>query len=104
MEALNDICNPENFYTYEFPPPDMREGCETFIMDWEEVFEKEMQIRENNNEIENKICNEISKACKNVDVKNAPKTDNQIFVDGQPVPVGPDGKINLKGDEKTIEL
>lgn len=42
MEAMDDVCNPELYMTYEFPPPEMREGCEAFIMDWEEVIEKEL--------------------------------------------------------------
>lgn len=104
VEALDNICNPELYMTYEFPPPEMREGCEAFIMDWEEVFEKEMQRRQGNKEIEDIICNRISHACTNVNVKDAPRFDNQIFVDGQPVPVGEGGKINLKGDETNIEL
>ena len=61
---------------YEFPPPEMREGCEAFIMDWEEVFEKEMQARKGNHEVENRICYELSEACKNVNVKDAPRFDN----------------------------
>lgn len=73
---MDDICNPENYMVYEFPPPEMREGCEAFIMDWEEVIEKYLQIRENNDTIEDRICNKISKACRNVDVKNAPRFDN----------------------------
>lgn len=40
MEVLSEICNPELYMVYEFPPPEMREGCEAFIMDWEEVIEK----------------------------------------------------------------
>jgi len=36
MEYLSDVCNPEKYMIYEFPPPEMREGCEAFIMDWEE--------------------------------------------------------------------
>ena len=48
-----------------------------------------------NKEVEDKVCMYISKACKNVDVKNAPRFDNEIFVDGQPVPVGQDGKVDL---------
>ena len=104
VEALDTICSPDNYMIYEFPPPEMREGCEAFIMDWEEVIEKEMQIRDGNKDIENRICIELSKACKNVNVKDAPKMDNQIFVDGQPVPVGKDGKVSLSGNEKNIEL
>jgi hypothetical protein len=56
MEALDNICSPELFMVYEFPPPEMREGCEAFIMDWEEVVEKEMQLRQGNKEIETRVC------------------------------------------------
>ena len=76
VEALDDVCNPEHYMIYEFPPPEMREGCEAFIMDWEEVIEKELQLRQGNKEIEDKICNKISKACHNVNVKDAPRFDN----------------------------
>jgi hypothetical protein len=37
---MDNICNPELYMTYEFPPPEMKDGCEAFIMDWEEVIEK----------------------------------------------------------------
>lgn len=56
MEAMSDVCNPEYYMVYEFPPPEMREGCEAFIMDWEEVVEKELINRPNNDMIEEKIC------------------------------------------------
>jgi hypothetical protein len=56
MEAMSDVCNPEYYMIYEFPPPEMREGCEAFIMDWEEVVEKELINRPNNDMIEEKIC------------------------------------------------
>jgi hypothetical protein len=39
-----------------------------------------------------------------VDVKDAPRFDKEIFVDGQPVAVGEGGKVNLRGDEQHIEL
>lgn len=100
---MDDICNGENFMTYEFPPPEMREGCEAFIMDWEEVIEKELMERTGNKEVEDRVCNQISQACKNVDVKDAPRFDNEIFVDGQPVPVGKDGKVDL-GAKKSDDL
>ena len=53
---MDTVCNPELYMTYEFPPPEMREGCEAFIMDWEEVVEKELIARENNETIEDKVC------------------------------------------------
>jgi hypothetical protein len=62
MEAMDDVCNPEHYMTYEFPPPEKKEGCEVFIMDWEEVVEKELQTRPDNEVIEHKICHELSKA------------------------------------------
>lgn len=37
---MSGVCKPEQFMTYEFPPPEMREGCEAFIMDWEEELER----------------------------------------------------------------
>ena len=73
-------------------------------MDWEEVVEKELQRRDGNDGIEDKICMEISKACYNVNVKDAPRFDNQIFVDGQPVPVGQDGKVSLDGSSSNDDL
>jgi hypothetical protein len=103
MEYLSDVCNPEKYMIYEFPPPEMREGCEAFIMDWEEQIEKALIERQGNAEVENYVCNVLSKACKNVDVKNAPRFDNEIFVDGQPVPVGQDGKVDL-GAKKYDDL
>jgi hypothetical protein len=100
MEAMDNVCDPQLYMVYEFPPPEMREGCEAFIMDWEEVVEKELIARENNDSVEDKVCNQISKACLNVNVKDAPRFDNQVFVDGQPIKVGEDGKVNLKGNDQ----
>ena len=56
MDAMSDICNPENYMIYEFPPPEMREGCESFIMDWEEKVEKALINRIDNEGIEDIIC------------------------------------------------
>jgi len=104
MDVMSEICNPELYMIYEFPPPEMREGCEAFIMGWEEVVERELINRIGNKEIENKICLEITSACKNVNVRDAPKFDNQIFVDGQPVPVGEDGKVDLNAKKSSDDL
>ena len=79
---MTDICEPENYMIYEFPPPEMREGCEAFIMDWEEDIEKVLKERTDNKEVEQKVCYEISNACRGVNVKDAPKFDKEIFVDG----------------------
>jgi hypothetical protein len=56
MDALDNVCEPTKYMVYEFPPPDMREGCEAFIMDWERVVERELINRENNKDVEHKVC------------------------------------------------
>ena len=87
--------------TYEFPPPDMKEGCEAFIMDWERVIERALITRHDNKGVENYVCHQKSKACYNVDLKDVPRTDDQIFVDGQPVPIK-DGKANLGAQSEEL--
>eukprot|EP00343_Euplotes_focardii_P006065 CAMPEP_0205815674 /NCGR_PEP_ID=MMETSP0205-20121125/21576_1 /ASSEMBLY_ACC=CAM_ASM_000278 /TAXON_ID=36767 /ORGANISM="Euplotes focardii, Strain TN1" /LENGTH=37 /DNA_ID= /DNA_START= /DNA_END= /DNA_ORIENTATION= len=37
MDALDGICDPGKYFTYNHPPPEMKEGCEAVLMDWEEV-------------------------------------------------------------------
>ena len=78
IDAMSDVCNPELYMTYEFPPPDMREGCEAFIMDWEDEVEKALITRDSNKSsvLEQKVCYDISEACKNVNVKDAPRFDD----------------------------
>jgi hypothetical protein len=49
---MDNVCNPEKYMVYEFPPPEMKEGCEAFIMDWEEEVEKALINRESNKGIE----------------------------------------------------
>ncbi len=63
MDALSDICNPEIYMVYEFPPPEMREGCEAFIGDWDELIERELIRRTGNNEVEKRVCEVLTKAC-----------------------------------------
>jgi len=31
MDAMATICSQDNYNTYEYPPPDMRRGCEAFL-------------------------------------------------------------------------
>ncbi len=69
-------------------------------MDWERVIEKELINRADDSAVEQKVCHTISKACRNVNVKDAPKMDDQIFVDGQPVPVNKDGTVNIGKKEE----
>jgi len=56
MDAMSDICNQRHYNVYEYPPPDMRRGCEAFLNDWEEVVEDAMIARIGNHLIENELC------------------------------------------------
>lgn len=83
FDVLDDVCNPKHYYIYMFPPPEMKQGCEAFIMDWEEQLEKTLLNRETNAEVEKKICYEISEACTGVDVeKDTPRMPEEVWVDG----------------------
>jgi hypothetical protein len=69
------------------------------------VIEKQLINREDNKSVENKICVEITEACKNVDPKNAPRHDDHIMIDGQPVKMGPDGTVRMPdGSEQQEDL
>ena len=97
MDYLDHVCDPEKYYVYSHPPPEMREGCEAFINGWEEEVEKVLINRPDDKTPIDRLCTEITKACDNVDSTNVPSFDNQIFVDGQPKKIK-DGKI--AGDEE----
>ena len=82
FDVMSDVCDPKYYYIYMYPPPEMKEGCTAWIMDWEEEFEKVLLERDTNAEVEQKICYEISEACVGVNVEDAPKMPEEIWVDG----------------------
>ena len=84
MNYLEKACDPEKYYVYSHPPPEMREGCEAFLNGWEEDLEKVLINRPDDQTPIRKLCYEISKACDNVDPTNVKPFDDQIFIDGQP--------------------
>lgn len=53
---MADICQMKNFSVYEYPPPDMKKGCEGFMAGWAEEVEEALIARANNQEIEDYIC------------------------------------------------
>lgn len=65
----------------------MREGCEAFIAGWNDEIISSLTNRSNDEEPVQKLCYEISKACENVDPSNAPRMDNNIMVDGEPMDI-----------------
>eukprot|EP00828_Plagiopyla_frontata_P014771 TRINITY_DN1925_c0_g1_i4.p1 TRINITY_DN1925_c0_g1~~TRINITY_DN1925_c0_g1_i4.p1 ORF type:complete len:139 (-),score=53.64 TRINITY_DN1925_c0_g1_i4:18-434(-) len=52
---------------YEYPPPEMRKGCEAFYAAHYDVLERELIKRIDNDSIEERICVKVTKACKGVD-------------------------------------
>lgn len=99
FDYLENVCNPEKYYVYSHPPPEMREGCEAFVNGWEEKIEKVLVNRVNDERPVQELCYEITKACENVDPTNVKPFDDKIMVDGQPKSIK-DGQI--QGDEDDL--
>ena len=98
MDYMDSVCQPEKYYVYSHPPPEMKEGCEAFINGWEEQVEKVLINRPDDETPIQRLCYDISKACQNVDPTNVKAFDDQIMVDGQPKKIK-DGKISENDDE-----
>ena len=98
MDYLDRVCDPEKYYVYSHPPPDMRTGCEAFVLGWEQEIEKVLTNRKDDETPIRELCYEISKACLDVDPTNVPRFDDQIFIDGQPKKIK-DGKVAGEEDE-----
>ena len=76
---MSDICNPRYYSIYDFPPPDMRKGCEAFInvlscstysfsvslccyQGHEEIIERGLVERKGNADVEHYLCYTKTKA------------------------------------------
>ena len=99
MDYLDRVCDPEKYYVYSHPPPDMKTGCEAFVLGWEQEIEKVLTNRKDDQTPIRELCYEISKACVDVDPTNVPRFDDQIFIDGQPKKIK-DGKVD--GEEEDL--
>ena len=60
-DAWNDICNYKNFNVYEFPPPDMRNGCEKFVAEFEDEIIDGLVSRKGNDAVEHEVCYNVTK-------------------------------------------
>jgi hypothetical protein len=92
IDYMTDICNPEKYYVYSHPPPEMRTGCDAFVAGWDEEIERVLTNRDNDQKPIDQLCYQISKACVNVDPTNVERMPNEIFMDGQPKKIK-DGKL-----------
>ncbi|CAI2379379.1 unnamed protein product [Moneuplotes crassus] len=96
------MCNQERYYIYDYPPPEMFESCIAFISNWEEEIEQAFMKRDTNEEMEQKLCYEITKACKIEDKEKegeAPNVPPQIEINGQPQMVNPDGTLEVQTED-----
>lgn len=61
IEIWETICDYKNFNIYEFPPPDMKKGCEQFISEYEEEMIDGLVKRNGNDGVEHEICYNVTK-------------------------------------------
>ena len=50
----------KNFSVYEYPPPDMKKGCEAFMSGWAEEVTDALMNRKGNDSIEDEICYKLT--------------------------------------------
>ena len=55
FDFMSTVCNKERYYIYDYPPPEMYEGCIAFIQSWEEETEMAFLKRSSNEEVEQKL-------------------------------------------------
>ena len=87
FETLGGICDGKHYNVYEFPPPDMRDGCTAVMGDWEETLEYIILHRVQGEDLVKIVCDEITKACMNVNRAQMSTMPDTITVDGKPIPV-----------------
>ena len=63
LEKWEGICNYENFQRFNFPPPEMKKGCEEFVAEHEDEVIDGLVSRVSNEEVEGDVCIERTKAC-----------------------------------------
>ena len=62
-DAMSNLCQPNRFRVYEFPPPQMFQACQIFVMEHnDEIFES-FHNRENNQQVETELCFQTTQAC-----------------------------------------
>lgn len=72
-------------FIIDFPPPEMKEGCEAFVAAFNDEIPKVLINRDNDEVPIKQLCYEITKACEGVDFNNMKSMDDTIMIDGEPV-------------------
>ena len=100
---LDKVCDPERYYIYHFPPPDMKTGCEVFVGAYNDEVEKALIGRKLDltaDDIIQDLCFKTTKVCENVDFNNIKPMDDSIMVDGEPVKISDLNKKSAKEKKK----
>ncbi|CAD8047301.1 unnamed protein product [Paramecium sonneborni] len=94
-DALSEMCQMKNFSVYEYPPPDMKKGCEAFMSGWSEEVTEALMNRKGNDSIEDEICYKLTNSCKDIEKGQRKQNDDYVTINGKKVKMGDDGKVDI---------
>lgn len=64
IDAMEDLCDMWKFAKYDYPPPEMKRGCEAILGQYSEELENALMDRNmNDKDVETYFCFELTKAC-----------------------------------------
>jgi hypothetical protein len=64
VDAMEDLCDMWKFAKYDYPPPEMKKGCEAILGQYSEELEKALMDRNmKDKDVETYFCFELTKAC-----------------------------------------
>ena len=78
IEAMEDICNLQNFGSYEYSPPKTGQACKFLIENYDEEIENSLVSE--SGDFEQKICYELTEACKGVDRTKKEKEELEVNI------------------------
>lgn len=85
IDAMEDICNLQNFGSYDYSPPKTGKACKYLIENYDEDIEN-IFVAETE-DLEQKICYELTKACVGVDRSKKEKEELEVKVNDRKQPL-----------------
>ncbi|XP_028395602.1 glutamic acid-rich protein-like [Dendronephthya gigantea] len=80
IDGMEDICNLQNFGSYDYSPPKTGQACKYLIENYDEEIEGIMLDEGKSEYFEKKICFELSEACKGVDRTKKEKEELEVNI------------------------
>ena len=62
-DAMENLCNMKDLNSFDYPPPQMKVICLTFITKYNDLIEVTMLEREDNESTINTLCYEKTESC-----------------------------------------